>query len=215
MPMRVPVSTTIDNDFFMRFRSGEKFLADPAEVFLALFRERNAGADSGVDKCIVADNDLVLETRDKIDVLPGKQFRNAQGQLRHIQFHIFLHRDVVTQYRLAPANPVEKPHGFFVTGGCREIDFFVIAHQETDVSECFPGLHRGVDNPGAVRSPVHQIAEKDDFTLDCTAFAIILDDLVQQPLQKIIAAMDIANRVYPSPVGDGRAVERPRWLVLA
>ena len=91
----------------------------------------------------------------------------------------------------------------------------MIAHQETNIAERFFGLHRRVDDAGAVRASINQIAQKDDFAFNRTAFAIILHDLVQQLLQKVIATVDIANSIDPPSVGDGRAVNRPNVIFFA
>ena len=84
----------------------------------------------------------------------------------------------------------------------------MIAHQEADISGRRLELHGGVQHTGAVRAAVDQITEKDDLAFRVAALGIILDDLLQQLLQKVVAAMDIPDRIDPPPFRDGGGVNR-------
>nr|WP_262984759.1 hypothetical protein [Sphingomonas daechungensis] len=76
----------------------------------------------------------------------------------------------------------------------------MIAHYEMDPVHRRRGMAEPLDHSGRLRPAVDQVAEKDQVRLEVVSPQVALNFL-QQPLQRLQAAMHVANRVDAHPAG--------------
>ena len=183
----------------------EKLVANPAQMPLFLLFHGHAGFHAGMHEDIIPDRQLIVESLQKIDMALRHQRRHALCQLQAVARDQFLFGQAVAQHGFAAADAIEKARGFPARIFQRlQKHFLMIAHQEAHIPARLLQLHRALDHLTGTRSAIDEIAEQDQRGLRRRACAIVRRDLLQQMIEQIGPAMDIADRVNALSFRDGR-----------
>lgn len=171
----------------------EKFLADPAQVAWTLFVQRDSRPNTRMDEDIVPRDDLILERFEKPAMQRRYRRLHQTRQFVVVDRGVGFARDAVAEDRLDPADPGQEAEPLGIALKRRQEDFLVIAEQEAGARPLVAQGDETIDHFRRIGPAIDEIAEEDQLTGRTAARAIIGVDALQQSLEQVEAAVNIAD----------------------
>ncbi len=171
----------------------QETFANPQLVAPLLFFQRHTWMDSGMDKYVIARLNVFLKATKESPVGLGDVALHQDLQFVQRAIEVGLAIDAVTEDCLAPAMLEEMAQHTCVLEGLEE-HFLVIAGQDADRALFLPFACTG-NNTSAVRPAINQIAQKNDAGIGLRQLRVIMLHCVNQCIEQVQSAMDVANDI--------------------
>ena len=194
---------SVHDKFLEPLFAGEKLLTNPKQIFFLLLANGNAGSNTGVDKQKIPAIEREIEGVEKFKVPFGYGLRQFFGQLP-------LLRDARINRWLEPVGhegfetAVEPP---FIQNGWRAqkaTNEVVVIAPEKDSLFGPLASEQKIQHLSRGRSPVDIVANKNHDRATGWVQRAVRVDLAKQGFQKISAAVNISDRVYPDAIRQSR-----------
>ena len=202
----VPDRMSVDHHHAMIAFIAEEFVPNPSQVGERLPVEGYTGPDARVDKDIIADRYGVFAVPDEIDVRSRHQrgqafsdFLKARRVKARFVSPVAAHRRIAADpHKIAESANIARQRG--------EEAFLMIADQQVEVVKFFAQTKRAFNHFCRLRSAIDQIAQQDQRDPCRTACAIVDPDLLDQFRKKVVASMNVADRINTLPIRDRKAL---------
>src|SRR5258705_1383875 len=196
----------VDDDEAMIAVVEQERLADPAQIGLALPVELDARTNSRMDAEVIAESAGIGKTTEELDVAGRDHLTNARQRSRCGCAGDRLRIGSVAFEALRPAAPEPAGDQIGLAASQPDQHLLMVAEQEDRPDPVVPVGPEALDHLRRARPTIDQIAKEYDERLGRTPRVQIAMNLVEQLVEQVEPAVDVADDIGALATGTARHV---------